>query len=447
MILSSCKKNQQLSEIDINNDITIDALNKSEMDYISESESEPTGKILNSEKKFFILGVENYKKKKYDRAYNYFKQAIVNSSKEESLKIKFNIIKCLEKKNEFDKALKLVNELILENPGNQKFLKELSYLYYKTGNTGSALEIYDKLKEDFSISMNKAVYLAKMNDIKSARAILEQLLNNKNINDELKIKIYINLTIIYISQNMTDEASKIMDRASELFPDSAEINYYYGFLLYNLSKKIDSIIYFKKAISLSADYAAAYKMLGIIYSELGNMKITAFKTLTAAYKLDNRDPQTLIYLCNILYDEGNYKSAYSLLRQAYNLIENQNIKSKIFYRMCYCLEKMKRFNEAITLLNNYLKDNQPDISITFLLGRIYQKNNDFTNALYYYDKLINTMPVQESDRNIIASAYCNMGNIYFQKKIFDKAKEYYDKSLKINPSTEVIYNISKIPKE
>ena len=93
IILCSCKKNPQLSEIDINNDITNDDLNKSETDYISKPESDPADKILNSEKNFFSLGVENYKKKKYERAYNYFNKALDNSQKEDSLKIKFNIIK------------------------------------------------------------------------------------------------------------------------------------------------------------------------------------------------------------------------------------------------------------------------------------------------------------------------------------------------------------------
>lgn len=130
-------------------------------------------------------------------------------------------------------------------------------------------------------------------------------------------------------------------------------------------------------------------------------------------------------------------------RKRWNILDtlNQNLK-----------EAKRKFDsglvdEAIIDYENII-DNNPDFARTYhLLGKIYYKEKDFDEAVYYYGKARNKNPYNETyskEISNIAKKLAIEGNEIFRRKDYEGAIEKYNQSVRISPDfTEGYYRAAK----
>lgn len=102
-----------------------------------------------------------------------------------------------------------------------------------------------------------------------------------------------------------------------------------------------------------------------------------------------------------------------------------------------CLDKSKTFFEqkeylyAQKTLEDCLKINPNDVDVLVSLGGVCMKQNEFNQALVYFDNALKNMTKQSP---YLSYVYTRMGDCYTHIKNFSKAAQYYDASLKYEPA-------------
>ncbi|EAL66597.1 hypothetical protein DDB_G0281671 [Dictyostelium discoideum AX4] len=140
-----------------------------------------------------------------------------------------------------------------------------------------------------------------------------------------------------------------------------------------------------------------------------------------------------IYFNHLRYLYDNFKEICTI-----KMIENMAI--------CYRLsssyqESIKFLNESLEVKKNSTHSNQDlknDISNTlFQLGFTYQKNEEFTNAIYFYNLVLQNSNQQE----MISKTYNQIGLCNFKLGNIDESLIWYEKSLSIEKSNEALASI------
>lgn len=91
------------------------------------------------------------------------------------------------------------------------------------------------------------------------------------------------------------------------------------------------------------------------------------------------------------------------------------------------LIKQKKYDDAKIILQDYLQENQNDITAIHLLGTVSAKQNDYINAEKYFKREIKLNPSQ-------ADAHFNLGLIHSQQNRLSEAKHDFENSIKLNPA-------------
>jgi pentatricopeptide repeat protein len=167
-----------------------------------------------------------------------------------------------------------------------------------------------------------------------------------------------------------------------------------------------------------------------------NQKIFELSTKISyeAGLIDYYDNQGLLF-----YNESKFKEAEEYFRKALKLIGNKTIRKKVIviHHLGAIAHMQENHAKAIDLYlqalkicetNNY--DEYVYISITQSLGALYLQQEDYTQAIFYLEKTIETA----KKVNYITGglyAYNGLGVVYYGKKDYDKAMDYFGKCLQI----------------
>ncbi|CAF1530419.1 unnamed protein product, partial [Adineta ricciae] len=113
---------------------------------------------------------------------------------------------------------------------------------------------------------------------------------------------------------------------------------------------------------------------------------------------------------------------YLMIAQNYSELRDYNA-SITFYEKY--LETIEKHPEIDTLLQ-HAHDHASEISNVFrLLGSIYYVKMDYDQSIFYYEKFIKSVSV---DQKLLESSFMILGECYSNKKCYEKAIENYDKA-------------------
>jgi len=158
--------------------------------------------------------------------------------------------------------------------------------------------------------------------------------------------------------------------------------------------------YFEQAITIDPNFILAYKHLGYVLEQLGELKLAADYHRTAAEM-----------------------EAYSLIksaRQAVRMGDNFNHQND-FERALECYKKI--FTQGF--------DPTPDVVVMahFGMGQVFLKKNELESAKEHFKKIL------ETDPNHFDSCYY-LGYIFHRQENLEAAKTWYKKALQIRPDDE-----------
>ncbi len=187
------------------------------------------------------------------------------------------------------------------------------------------------------------------------------------------------------------------------------------------------------AIILILEYSKKVDFPEILYITLAKIAMSsgnAEKAKEYLFKVIKKYPESYIghkTLAEIYEKEENYSVAVDEYIRA-TQINNKDIK--LNYKIAKLLEKDKKTEEAIIMLQDILKKNPEYYEATNLLGEILYINERYKEAINVY---MNALRYNPGNYDL----YYNLGMVYTMTNDFQRAKEFYEKAAEIN---SLLYN-------
>ncbi len=282
----------------------------------------------------------------------------------------YGLARLAERRNQPEKAILLLEDLIKRHPSFGPALRQLGRVYESIGQKEKAEQCIqmasrcspyippaDPMQDALSEESQSSSFLLKQADLASksrntsrALTLLRKAVEvNKNDADAL-LQLGLNL----LSQRQSDEALPLLERyievsrdykainkvALELFKNrrlkeslrflqaALEINSEYAHTYNNLGcvhtalENFDQAMeYYRKAIQLQPELATIYGNIGYIYFRRGNIEEAA-KNLEKALLLDEKHVDAHTYLGMVLVQKGDLDGAQKHFRRALELAPN-----------------------------------------------------------------------------------------------------------------------------
>lgn len=106
----------------------------------------------------------------------------------------------------------------------------------------------------------------------------------------------------------------------------------------------------------------------------------------------------------------------------------------------------KNYDEALTLLQQFLEKNPNAYQIFILVGDCYREKGDLDKAIESYNRAIEEAKKDEKmGKEITAKALAGIGNCHFKKGDFETAQSFFRQSIDTYPDNETLaYNVGEI---
>jgi len=143
-----------------------------------------------------------------------------------------------------------------------------------------------------------------------------------------------------------------------------------------------------------------------------------------------RNPRVTLSLKKI---EGG--GALLKIQGSLNMLEQANV-----------LFKEQKYDEAISLMQQFLEQNPEAYQAYTSIGDCYREKGDTDQALENYQKVLELAKEDEAmGKEMTARALAGIGECYFKIEDFEKAQSYFEQSIEAYPENEILaYNVGEI---
>ncbi len=185
----------------------------------------------------------------------------------ENNKIKddFKKANILFKEHKYEEALNLFLEF-------QKIKPKMFEIGINIGNCYLELKQYEKAIKTYKTVVDQ--FKGKSTDIESNKIVSQ---------------LYASIGDIFMRQNKLIKAEQYFKKSIAMDQSDPALAYNIAEIMFSAGKTNDSIKYYKMAIKIKPDWGIAYKQLGYVYLNKGNIK-TAIKMLKKFLKLAPKSP-------------------------------------------------------------------------------------------------------------------------------------------------------------
>ena len=312
---------------------------------------------------------------------------------------------------------------------------------------------FDKAIEQFKLATEKypdkaepyvslsVAYFMKRNYEKSADA-LEQAIEKDNKEAKISIKWYENFLgtedyewkVFYngaVKYSGVDDkkALKLAQKAeSAEDPKFKSLSYtLHGNILINLQKTDEAIEYYKKAINTDENNVESYNSLARYYL-INNESEKAIPYLKKAIQLDPKTTDNYTYLGQAYLDIEDYEKAIKMLEKASTELKDN---PKILYNLALSYFKSANYESALKIGNDVLQLEEVDpfmLSKTYnLMGQIHITEKKYQEAVTILNEAIEDNPNNCEAYHLLAIAYLKLN----KKVLSSEAAENWDKCLEL----------------
>jgi len=220
-----------------------------------------------------------------------------------------------------------------------------------------------------------------------------------------------------------------------------------GLIYYNIDQYEKAITYLKQVIEEfpeTEDTKAALNILRNVYIELNNpdeyysyVKNKNIKT----YKISETEQDSITYIvAENLYMQGKYKEATEKFNLYLNKFPRGNFLSNAYFYLGDCYYRNKEYNKALENFEKIISGSYSPFKEQALLlaGRINYQQNQYRNAINYFNKLIEI----SANKKILQEAQITLMRCYYYTEDYENAAKIADEIIKnyqldINISREV----------
>jgi len=263
--------------------------------------------------------------------------------------------------------------------------------------------------------------------------------------DEKKLDATGLLSIARYYQNTArnEKASAVMTYALTRYPDSPEVQYYYGQKLFNQGNYREAIPYYQKVYALMPQSRIAAYRVGQALLASGQLK-EAKKHIDDALSLHPGD--ILALSLKVRYELLNLqpKEAISTLKQTIALIPDAPRPHTLLAELYWSDGIM---SVAEVYAQKALKLGESAISPRIILGDIYFRKGQYGKAIEQYGKILEVEPNNLLALLRSADGYLNLNDVKKAEGFYEKVIQLYPNMTMIRTKLEMVRNMRKGPKE
>ncbi len=382
------------------------------------------------------------------------------------LPLKKILIETYIKAKENDKALKLIDDLLVTYPLDFSLIEYKGGILVQLGKWDEAKNEYMKIIESTDIR-----YITK---IKIGMAFLAQSQTDslaanvaKNIFETVdkdttdwQVKFYL-AEINFIKKNDSlamdyyKDAAKLadwnvdiwtryggllfdkgkfpvlkteMEKAIKIFPDNYQINLLYGLSLAQLNEHLKAKEFLKKAITINPSDIMALYSFGFSLNQLKEEE-EALKYLNQALNIDPDNIQILGIAGMIYENRKDFEQSDKLYKRALAI---DSADATILNNYAYSLsERGIDLDKALNMAKIAVSKDPKNSSFLDTIGWIYFKLGNLKEAQKYVEEA-----VKYGEQSV--AIYDHLGDIYSKLNKNESAVDYWNKALKKDPDSERI---------
>ena len=243
--------------------------------------------------------------------------------------------------------------------------------------------------------------------------------------------------LVYAKYNsgMAYEAVLNYEEALKHYQQAIEVdeNYYLAYnalgnCLIRISRYNEAIECFYKAIKIEPTYYDVYYSLGYTFNILSRFD-EAIEVLNEAIKLNPTSDDCYYELGSSYHNKKEYDIALEKYDKAIELNQNANFDYKSFL-----LIELLRYDEALELYENFVKENPTNADGHNGLGIILSEIKEYDKAIEHFQLSINYETICNPSLQ-----YPNLAFTYIKMKDYEKAEENLNKSLNVEERERGIY--------
>lgn len=271
-----------------------------------------------------------------------FEQLISLVPNDDFVKQKYAI--SLIKTGDFEQSEKLLSEVFKSS--KEKDLKVglvLAGVYASLGETDKSREVYTTLLQAHPESEESCIFLGKS----------------------------------YALEGNTEEAVGLLKKCEKNNPKKGIYSYYIGKIFVDKKQYKSAMKYFKISHKREPDFAQASVGLGLIYEELGKVKL-AKNTYLAHIKKNPNDTLVLSRLVQLMFTQKEFKDViqYAEMLSDYEP-DNLNLKAKL----AILYKDIGEYGKAVSGFKHLLTYAPDNEDLLYYLGAIYQETKEYEDAI------------------------------------------------------------------
>lgn len=253
------------------------------------------------------------------------------------------------------------------------------------------------------------------------------LLEDENLDDDLKFSVLYYSTMTAVQRYQTAEAIKSLEEMNELGFQSANLNWKIGELFLNKNNQFDSadfeeaLAYLKKAAELGLKERAFKRDLAYAYRE--NQELEKAENLYKEIIAENPSADDYLNLAKIKEIDNQLNEAVEYYESA---LELNGTQSSLYLNLANLYQKLENYNSAVSIFKQGIKNRDNFAPYYIGLGESYIKLNNYEEAKKALQKAV------EINENSYYG-YFLLANIAKEEKNYSEALNYYKESLKYNP--------------
>lgn len=235
-------------------------------------------------------------------------------------------------------------------------------------------EVFKNSKEkDLKVGLVLAGVYASLGETTKSRGVYSKLLTTHPESEESCIF----LGKSYALEGKTNQAIKLLKKCEKNNPKKGIYSYYIGKIFVDKKQYKSAMTYFKIAHKREPDFTQASVGLGLIYEELGKIKL-AKKTYLNHIKKNPSDTLVLSRLVQLMFTQKDFKEViqYAEMLSDYEP-DNLNLKAKL----AILYKDIGEYSKAIEGFKHLLTFAPDNEDLIYYLGAIYQETKEYEDAI------------------------------------------------------------------
>ena len=346
--------------------------------------------------------------------------------------------------DEFQKVAQSTEDKIIKVSA----LCQIGDAYQDAGDYNKAQETYDIILKDYpdSLYSDYVQYQSGLTMLKSFNydgAALSFMALKKNFpQSKLLDDASYSLGLAYFQKQDYNLAKDILEKSENDFKDSnlrSQSLYLRATSLFNLGKFQEAIEVFKEIIrSYNQDselvQKAEYEIADCLY-QMGNEKeaMARFKNLRAKYPDSSLAPEVIWWLGEYHYRHDELSLARRYFSSLIQDFPKCNLVADAYYALGSIYSEESKYPEAVDSFKKVIEFGKSDLkgTATIAIADVYAKQGNFDLALKTYKDISNEYA------NLNSLVYPKLADIYYKTSDFDQAVDFYNKSLNLVPVSQM----------